>query len=289
MIEQKKKDEKAARRQNMRRVHPHAAGIDLGSRTHFVAVGPDVTPEPVRSCDCCTPGLEAMALWLKECGVTTVAMEATGVYWIPVYQVLERHHLDVVLVNAQHFKSVPGRKSDVQDCQWLQHLHECGLLRGSFRPEDVIVVLRTYVRQRDTLVAESSRHVQRMQKALEQMNLQLHKKLSDITGESGIAIIKAILAGKRDPQELAKLCNYRVRCRPEQMIAALTGDYRDEHLFCLAQELGLYERLQDAIRSCEEAMARRLAELRTVSESQTKRRQQRTASRTHRSASSSFA
>jgi transposase len=249
------------KQKQMRRVHPHAAGIDLGSRTHYVAIGPDKSDEHVRHFDCCTPGLEEMALWLKSHGITTVAMEATGVYWVPVYQVLERHGFEVLLVNARHFKTVPGRKSDVRDCQWLQHLHECGLLSGSFRPADVIVVLRSYVRQRDNLVAESSRHIQRMQKALEQMNVQLHKVLNDITGESGMAIIKAILAGNRNPDELAKLCNYRVRRSRQDIAAALTGDYRAEHLFCLRQELEMYEVTQRAITACEQAMAQHWARM----------------------------
>jgi len=202
-----------------------------------------------------------MSAWLKECGVTTVAMEATGVYWIPAYQMLERDGLEVVLVNAKHFKNVPGRKSDVQDCQWLQHLHECGLLAGSFRPADDIVVLRTYLRQRGSLVREAARQTQRMHKALEQMNVQLHKVLSDVTGESGMAIIGAIIKGERDPEKLAMLRNYRVRRSAAEYVAALTGDWRDEHLFCLEQAWTIYQQLQQHIARCDEQIAQCCATL----------------------------
>jgi transposase len=211
---------------------------------------------PVRTFSCFTEGLQAMSTWLKECGITTVAMEATGVYWIPAYQILERDGFEVVLVNAKHFKSVPGRKSDVQDCQWLQHLHECGLLAGSFRPADDIVVLRTYLRQRTQLIREAAQHTQRMHKALEQMNVQLHKVLSDVTGETGTAIIGAIVGGERDPQKLAALRNYRVRGSHETYVAALTGDWRDEHLFCLEQEWTIYQQLREHIARCDERIAR---------------------------------
>jgi transposase len=152
-------------------VNPHAAGIDIGSREHFVYAG---DPHPVRRFSCFTEDLRAMSSWLKECGVTTIVMEATGVYWIPAYQTLEQDGFQVLLVNARHLKGVPGRKSDVQDCQWLQHLHECGLLAGSFRPSDEVVVLRSYMRHRSNLTREAAQHIQRMQKALEQMNVQLH-------------------------------------------------------------------------------------------------------------------
>src|SRR5689334_16749938 len=192
------------------RVNAHAAGIDLGARSHYVALPPD-REEPVRHFGCFTEDLKAMADCLKANGVTTVAMESTGVYWVPVFQVLERLGLDVHLVSTRHLKAVPGRKTDVLDCQWIQHLHECGLLRGSFRPADEICVLRGYVRHRDTLSEESGRHVQRMQKVLEQMNVQLHKVVDDITGETGMAILDEILKGERDGKKLATLRNYRCR------------------------------------------------------------------------------
>jgi transposase len=251
----------ASAEQSVRAININAAGIDLGSREHWVALPPGRAEQGVRSFECFTEDLEAMARWLQEHHIDTVAMESTGVYWVPVYQVLERHGLEVQLVNAKHFKTVPGRKTDVQDCQWLQHLHECGLLRGSFRPADAICVIRSYVRQRDTLVGESARHVQRMQKALEQMNLQLHKVVSDVTGETGLAIIKAVLAGERDPQKLAALRNYRCRRSAEDIAKALVGDWREEHLFCLRQALEAYEFVQTQIKACEEASLHALRQL----------------------------
>lgn len=229
-------------------VNPRAAGIDVGSRDHYVSVGPN---HPVRKFACFTDDLRAMTAWLRECEITTVAMEATGVYWIPAYQMLERAGLEVVLVNAKHFKSVPGRKSDVQDCEWLQHLHECGLLSGSFRPADDIIVLRSYMRQRTNLTQDAVRHVQRAQKALEQMNVHLHKVVSDITGETGSAIVNAIVQGERDPRKLAELRNYRVRRSRDEYVAALTGDWREEHLFCLEQSWTLYHQLQEQIARCD--------------------------------------
>ena len=238
----------------LRRVNPNAAGIDLGARIHYVALPPNRAQETVRHFECYTDDLEEMATWLKAHGIETVAMESTGVYWVPVFQVLERAGLDVQLVNARHYKAVPGRKTDVQDCQWLQHLHECGLLRGSFRPVDAICVVRSYVRQHGNLVSEAAQHVQRMQKALEQMNVQLHKVVSDITGETGLAIIDAIIAGERDPAALAQHRNYRCRRSPNELARALRGDWREEHLFCLEQEVELYRYIQGQIARCEQKM-----------------------------------
>lgn len=238
---------------NLSVVNGHAAGIDIGSREHYVCAGVD---HPVRRYSCFTEGLQKMSTWLRECGVTTVAMEATGVYWIPAYQVLERDGFEVVLVNAKHFKNAPGRKSDVQDCQWLQHLHECGFLAGSFRPADETVVLRTYMRQRTNLTHEAAQHIQRMQKALEQMNVQLHKVVSDLMGETGTAILRAILDGERDPQRLAALRNYRVHRSHDEYAAALTGDWREEHLFCLRLSWTLYHQLQEHIAACDEQIVR---------------------------------
>lgn len=237
----------------MRVVNPRAAGIDIGSREHYVCAGDE---HPVRRFSCFTEDLRAMSAWLKECGVTTVAMEATGVYWIPAFQTLERDGFEVVVVNAKHFKSVPGRKSDVQDCQWLQYLHECGLVAGSFRPSDEVVVLRSYMRQRTSLTRDAAQHVQRMQKALDQMNVHLHKVVSDITGETGMAILGAIIHGERDPRKLAALRNYRVRRSQDDYVAALTGDWRDEHLFCLEQAWTIYHQLQEHIAKCDDRIAR---------------------------------
>jgi len=241
----------------LRCVNLNAAGIDLGARSHHVALPPD-RGVPVRQFNCFTEDLKAMADWLKMNGVTTVAMESTGVYWIPVFQVLESHGLDVQLVSTRHLKAVPGRKTDVLDCQWIQHLHECGLLRGSFRPADAICVVRAYVRHRDVLAEESVRHVQRMQKALEQMNLQLHKVVDDITGETGMAIIEAVLNGERDGKKLAALRNWRCHKSEGEIARALVGDFRDELLFCLRQEVEAYRFVQAQVSRCEEQILVRL-------------------------------
>ncbi len=214
----------------------NACGIDIGARSHWVSVPPAQDAQPVREFGCYTPDLAALVTWLKECRIETVAMESTGVYWIPVFQMLEAAGFEVILVNAHHVKSVPGRKSDVLDCQWLRQLHSYGLLSGSFRPTDSICVLRSYIRQRDTLIADAARHIQRMQKALTQMNLHLHQVLSDLTGLSGMRILKAIVAGERDPLKLAALKHERVRKSEAEIAAALSGDYRTEHLFVLAKK-----------------------------------------------------
>lgn len=244
---------------NITRVNPDAAGIDVGSESHFVAVPQDRDPQSVREFSAFTDGLNALADWLLHCGIKSVAMEATGVYWIALFQVLDTRGLEVILVNAQHVKNVPGRKSDVQDCQWLQQLHSYGLLSGSFRPKDDICVLRSYVRQRDALVKSAGTHIQRMQKALDQMNIKLHKVVRDITGETGMRIIKAIIAGERDPHKLASLKDYRVRATGQQIARALQGDFRPEHLFALTQEVELYEFYQAKIADCEAAVRDHLA------------------------------
>ena len=228
-------------------INQNAAGIDLGSGEHWVCVPSERTDNNVRRFGCFTPDLMAMADWLRQCQVTTVAMEATGVYWIPVFQLLEARGFEVKLVNAHHVKTVPGRKTDVKDCQWLQQLHTYGLLSGSFRPEDQVCVLRSYIRQRDSLIKSASTHVQRMQKALIQMNLHLHKVISDITGLTGMAIIRAIVAGETDPVKLAALKDPQIKSSPTEIAKALTGDYRREHLFVLKQELTLYQVYQQEI------------------------------------------
>jgi len=188
-----------------------------------------------------------MADWLKKCHIDTVAMESTGVYWIVLYQVLETQGFQVNLVNARHARNVPGRKTDVLDCQWLQRLHTYGLLSGSFRPEDDVCVLRSYWRQRDRLIRYTSAHVQHMQKALTEMNVQLHKVISDITGTTGMRIIRAILDGERDPLKLAQMRDPRIKSSVETIAKALQGDYRQEHLFALKQSLELYEFYQHQI------------------------------------------
>ena len=228
-----------------------AAGIDLGAESHWVSVPQDRASESVRRFGCFTADLYAMASWLQQCGIKTVAMEATGVYWIPVFQVLETQGFEVKLVNARHVKTVPGRKSDVLDCQWLQQLHSYGLLAGSFRPDDQVCVLRSYIRQRDSLIKSASAHIQRMQKALIQMNVQLHRVISDISGTTGLAIIRAIVAGERDLHKLAALKDFRAHASTEEIAAALQGDYRPELIFVLQQELHLYEVFQGQIAACD--------------------------------------
>jgi transposase len=201
-------------------LHADTAGIDIGAEEIFVAVSAERTPESVRSFGSFTRDLHELADWLQECRVRTVAMESTGVYWIPLYQILETRGFQVFLVNAQHVKNVPGRKSDVSDCQWIQYLHSVGLLKASFRPPDEICVLRSLWRHRESLVHMAAEHIMHMQKALSQTNLQLHHVLSDITGLSGLAIRDAILSGERDPVKLAGLCNGRVKS-PRDKVAKL--------------------------------------------------------------------
>jgi len=236
------------------RIKPNAAGIDCGSEQHYVAVPPDRDPEPVRSFKTFTADLNRLADWLAACGIETVAMESTGVYWIPIYEILEERGLEVVLVNARHVKNVPGRKSDVLDCQWIQELHSVGLLRGSFRPAAEIAALRAYLRHRDKLIQGATSHIQRMQKALVQMNLQLHNVISDITGVTGMRILRDIVAGITDPKILAAHRDHRCRASKEEIIASLTGHYRAEHLFALRQNLELYDAFQRQIQDCDRAI-----------------------------------
>jgi transposase len=240
---------------------PKAAGIDIGASSHWVSVPPECDEQPVREFGCYTPDLQAVVAWLQQCGIETVAMESTGVYWIALFELLESAGIEVILVNAQHLKHVPGRKSDVRDCQWLRQLHSYGLLSASFRPAEVMCVLRSYIRQRDTMIADAARHIQRMQKALTQMNVQLHRVLSDVTGLSGMRILKAIVGGERDPHKLAALKHERVKATEAEIAAALSGNYREEHLFVLQQELTLYESYQQQIAACDARIEAYLAQL----------------------------
>jgi transposase len=244
-----------------RTINANAAGIDIGSEEHWVAVPEDRDDQPVRKFGCFTSDLYALADWLKKCNIETVAMESTSVYWIPLFQVMERRGFEVKLVNARHVKHVPGRKTDAQDCQWLQQLHTFGLLSGSFRPEDSICVLRSYCRHRENLIQYASAHIQHMQKALIQMNLQLHKVISDISGLTGMRIIKAILAGERNSLTLAKMRDPRVKNSPETIAKALEGDYRQEHLFALKQAVEAYEIYQSQIRDCDREIEAHLVKL----------------------------
>lgn len=253
----KKKGKKA---KSLSLIKPNAAGIDIGADSHWVSVPAERDSHPVRRFSCFTSDLSALANWLKECQVETVAMESTGVYWIPLFQILETQGFEVKLVNAHQVKTVPGRKSDVLDCQWLQQLHSYGLLSASFRPDDQICILRSYLRQRDTLIKSASTHVQRMHKALTQMNLQLHRVISALTGTTGMAIIRAIVAGERNPQVLAALENPRIKSSASEIAQALTGDYRFEHIFVLQQELQLYGVYQKAIAECDHQSEQCLAQ-----------------------------
>jgi len=243
---------------HLQHINAHAAGIDIGSKSHFVAVPEGTDEQPVREFSTFTDDLERLAEWLNSCSVTTVAMESTGIYWIPVFEILESHGLEVKLVNARHVKNVPGRKSDVLDCQWLQQLHTYGLLRGAFRPSDQVCALRAYVRQRCTLVRSAASYVQRMQKALAQMNLQLHNVVTDITGMTGMRIIKAILAGERNPEVLAALRDRRCKNSKETIARSLKGSYRPEHLFSLQQAVELYEFYQAKIADCDQQILEQL-------------------------------
>lgn len=232
-------------------VHRHAAGIDIGSTFHVVAVSPDADAEPVRTFRSFTGDLHRLAEWLTSVGITTVAMESTSVYWVPVYEILEARGFEVVLVNARDAKNVPGRKTDVNDAQWIRQLHEYGLLRGSFRPQEKIVALRAYLRHRERLVEYTASHVQHMQKSLMQMNLQLHHVVSDITGVTGMKIIRAILDGERNPATLAEFRDVRCKSSVATICAALTGNYRAEHVFALRQAVELYDHYQIKIHDCD--------------------------------------
>jgi transposase len=228
-------------------VAPDAAGIDIGATQIFVAVPAHRDSESIRCFQTFTADLHRLADWLQKCGIRTVAMESTGVYWIPLFQILEKRKIDVRLVNAHHVKNVPGRKTDVADCQWIQHLHACGLLRGSFRPDDEICAIRSLWRHRDSLIELATIHLQHMQKALDQMNIQLHHVISDLAGTTGLAIVDAILAGERDLSKLAELRDWRIRASKETIMKSLVGDYREEHLFTLRQSLKCYRHYQGMI------------------------------------------
>ena len=243
-------------------VRTDAAGIDISPEVIYVAVDAQKgSPQPVRAYGTFTGELYRIANWLKECGVRTVAMESTGVYWIPLFQVLEERGFEVFLVNARHYKNVPGRKTDVCDSAWLQYLHAVGLLQGSFRPAQEVCALRTLLRHRSGLVQAASQHIQHMQKSLDQMNVQIHRVLSDITGVSGLAMVDAILSGERDTRRLAALRDRRVQASEATILAALEGDYREEHLFTLKQSLASYRHYQKLIGECDRQIREMLDEL----------------------------
>src|SRR5256885_10858212 len=237
---------------------PKAGGMDGGAREFFVAVPADRDTDSVRSFPTFTQDLHDLADWLQRCRVDTVAMESTGVYWIPLFQILEARGIEVHLVNAQHVHHVPGRKSDVLDCQWLQYLHSVGLLKASFRPEHAVCEIRSLMRHRQNLVEMSCVHVQHMHKSLDQMNLQIHHVISDITGVTGLAIVDAIVAGKTNPKELAKLRDSRIKASLETVIKSLVGDYRPEHVFTLKQSLITYRYYQQLLDECDREVQQRL-------------------------------
>ena len=249
--------------------NPAAAGLDIGAAEIWACVPPDRDAQPVRAFGTFTPDLQALAAWLVQCQVTSVAMESTGVYWIPIYEELEARGLEVSLVNARHLKHVPGRKSDVQDCQWLQQLHSYGLLTASFRPAEDMRVLRAYLRQRAMLVEHRAGHIQHMQKALQQMNVQLTQVVSDITGTTGLQIIRAMVAGERDPQVLARFRPGRCQASEAEIAKALSGHYRAEHVFALKQALALYDFYTAQVQECDTYIEQHYAAIKPVDEEQT--------------------
>jgi len=230
----------------------NAAGVDIGAREIFVAVPPDRDQNPVRVFPTFTENLQELVAWLLSCGVTTAAMESTGVYWIPLYDILEQHGIKPCLVNARHMKNVPGRRTDWHECQWLQFLHSVGPLRSAFRPEAQVCSVRTLIRHRSELVQAASQHIQHMHKALTQMNLQIHHVISDLTGVTGLAIVDAILEGQRDPGTLAKFRDPRIKATEETIRKSLVGNWRREHLFTLKQSRELYRTYQQQIVACDQ-------------------------------------
>jgi transposase len=266
MRKKKNKASKRAHFQSLPLIHPNAAGIDVGAKEHVVAVPCDRDPQPVRTFQAFTPDLHELAAWLKRCGIETVALESTGIYWLSLYEVLEQHGFEVRVVNARHVKNVPGRtKTDVLDCQWIQKLHSFGLLNGSFRPDHQIRELRTYMRLRDNLVVEGTQAIHHMQKALFEMNVQLSNVISDITGESGLRIIEAILAGEHNPEQLAALCSTRIKASRQTVAKSLHGNWDEALLFCLKTALETYRFSENKIQQCDHCIERQLAtfEIRT--------------------------
>ncbi len=255
-----------SKKQRLQIIHPHCAGIDIGSQEHWVAVDPEIATDPVRCFSSFTDSLNEMADWLESLGVEIVAMEATGVYWIPLYELLDQRGFDVQLVNSRSTRQVTGRKSDVLDCQWIWQLMSHGLLKGAFRPADSVCRLRAIVRQLATKVQEQSRCIAHMQKALTQMNIQLDNVVSDLMGKTGTAILRAIVAGERNPQKLATLRDGRLRADEETVARSLQGNWREEHLFLLTQALEHYDFLDQQIRGCDRLIEKQLVELPQLAE-----------------------
>lgn len=255
------RDRPRGKGQQFAMAYPDACGIDIGSSSHFVAVPADRDGESVRECRAFTADLQALVAWLRQCQITAVAMESTGVYWIPLYEMLDEAGFEVHLVNARHVKSVPGRKSDVLDCQWLQQLMTFGLLRGAFRPADEVCALRAVWRHRDMLLSYQARHVQHLQKALTQMNVQLHHVITDLMGVTGQAIVRAIVAGERNAEVLAALRDRRIKADEAEIARSLQGSWRDEHLFSGKQALALYDAYAEQIAECDVELERLLGAL----------------------------
>jgi len=253
------------KKQRLRIVHPHCAGIDIGSREHWVAVDPEQDDTPVRRFTTFSDDLYRLADWLQSLQVQVVAMEATGVYWIPLYEILDARGFQVYLVNSRATRQVSGRKSDVLDCQWIWQLMSHGLLTGAFRPGDAVCAMRAFVRQRAGKVHEQSRCIAHMQKALTQMNVQLDNVVGDLMGKTGAAILRRIVAGERDPHQLAKLRDGRVRADEETVARSLHGNWREEHLFALAQALAHYDFLTQQLVACDQAISQALTALPTLS------------------------
>jgi transposase len=241
-------------------INLNAAGLDIGASEIYTCVPPGRDEQSVRVFATFTPDLHALADWLKHCGVTTVAMESTGVYWIPIFQILEDRGFEVFLVNAQYVKNVTGRKTDILDCQWIQQLHTYGLLHASFRPDEQTCALRSLVRHREMLLRYRASHIQHIQKALEQMNLKLANVLSDVTGVTGLKILRDIIAGVQDPEQLAKHRDWRCRKSDSDIAKSLTGDYRREHLFALQQAVELYDIYTAKLQACDDEIATRLSQ-----------------------------
>lgn len=257
----KKKQRKFSDDETLPEIRQNAAGIDVGGTEHWVSVPSDRDPEAVRCFGAFTADLHALADWLKRCGIDSVAMESTGVYWIPLFEILEERGFNVALVNAKHLKNVAGRKTDWTDCQWIRIVYSRGLVSASFRPPDQITALRSYLRHRKMLVEYSGCHVQHMQKALLQMNLHLHHVISDITGVTGTKIVEAILAGERDGERMAELRDRRIKSSPEVIAKSLVGNYRPEHVFALKQAFDLHRTYRQQIEACDQQIQRHLQEL----------------------------